>query len=139
MAENDTKKRVNKEKNRLNRLLKSAGISEQRQKILLPVIRNVAWMAVKLEDVMEEVQEGSLLVEYDNGGGQTGLRENPLIRGYENLWKSYMLGMGKILDSLPDEKKKQQLEKENGKRQTVLELVREKHQNERIAGTKNQN
>ena len=67
------------------------------------------------------------LVEYDNGGGQKGIRENPVFKAYEALWKSYMLGMDKILAIIPEEQKEDlQAETEQIKPQTVLDFVREK-------------
>jgi hypothetical protein len=66
------------------------------------------------------------VVAYDNGGGQKGIRENPLFKGYENLWRSYMAGMSKIIDCLPDEIATVESEVVN-KPKTVLELVRNRH------------
>ncbi len=39
-------------------------------------------------------------MEYDNGGGQTGVRENPAFRAYEALWKTYLSGLDALLKLL---------------------------------------
>lgn len=120
-------KRSGKEKNRLKRILRDAGVSEQKKKLLEPVVDNVAWMKIQLDDARDAIRDGELVVEYDNGGGQKGIRENPYFKGYENLWRSYMAGMGKILDAIPGEvvvPEKAQPEKPK----TVLELVRNKYE-----------
>ena len=105
-------------------ILEDAEVSENRREALKPIIENVAWMKEKLDDAREKIAESSVAIPYDNGGGQTGIRENPLYKGYESLWKSYMAGMDRILSDLPDEEiKKEELEKPK----TMLELVREKH------------
>lgn len=109
---------------RLMQILEDAEVSENRREALKPIVENVAWMKEKLDDAREKIAESSVAIPYDNGGGQTGIRENPLYKGYESLWKSYMAGMERILSALPDEEiKKEELEKPK----TMLELVREKH------------
>ena len=116
-----------KEKRRINKLLKSAGVSENRMKMLAPVIENTAWMKAKLEDAREQIRGSSIAIPYNNGGGQKGLRENPLFKGYENLWRCYIAGMGKIMDSLPEEYQEQEEKKEEkAAPATVLDFVRNK-------------
>ena len=117
------------EKQRLRSLLFDYGISERKMHVLAPIIENTAWMKVKLDDAREQVKQSSVVIAYDNGGGQKGLRENPLFKGYESLFKSYMSGMSKILDCLPEEQAKEQ-EAEIEKPKTVLEIVRTKHRKE---------
>jgi len=130
MDEADIKSRANKEKNRLNLILKKANISKRRMDALRPVIENTAWMKVKLDDARAAIKNAQIAVAYNNGGGQKGLRENPLFKGYESLWKSYMLGMGRILDALPPEVVNEATEPEEAAPQTVLALVRSKHTKE---------
>ena len=90
------------------------------------VIDNTAWMKAKLDDTREQIRNTSVAIPYDNGGGQTGIRENPLFKGYSGLWKSYMSGMNTIMASLPREMVEQEAEKIEQPK-TVLQLVREKH------------
>lgn len=125
MDKKEIEARARKEQNRIKRLLNDAGISENRKKMLEPIILNTAWMKAKLDDAREAIKNSNIVISYDNGGGQKGLRENPLFKGYESLWRSYMAGMGKILDSLPAEEVEQVAEAE--KPATMLELVRKKH------------
>ena len=125
----EIKARAEKEQNRINDLLSDAGISDRRMKILKPIILNTAWMKAKLDDAMEAIKNSNIVIAYDNGGGQKGIRENPLFKGYEALWKSYMLGMNKILDSLPPEAVQTEITEEN-KPQNVLSIIRAKHREE---------
>ena len=113
---------------RLKKVLDDAGVSSEKQEALKTVIENVAWMSEKLEDAMEKIEDSSVAIPYDNGGGQTGIRENPLYKGYESLFKSYMTGLCKILEYLPQEAAEQIIEDEKPK--SVLELVRDKHKKE---------
>lgn len=113
------------ENNRILDLLNESGMKEAKIEALRPVIENVAWMKVKLDDTREKIKSSSVVVPYDNGGGQTGIRENPLYKGYESLWKSYMTGMSKILEAFPAEEVKKEVEAQ--KPATVLEMVRGRH------------
>ena len=120
----EMQERVNKEKRRLTRMLRTGNTNPELVKALRPIIDNTAWMHVKLEDARAAIRNTQVAIPYDNGGGQKGIRENPAFHGYESLWKSYMLGMGRLLDSIPpksaeDEKKKLADEAPG----TVLDLV----------------
>lgn len=114
------------ENRRILDILAANGMKETRIAALRPIIENVAWMKVKLDDTREKIKTSSVVVPYDNGGGQKGIRENPLFKGYESLWKSYMTGMCRILECLPAETVAQE-EKQVESPATVLELVRKKH------------
>lgn len=127
----DIKTLAAKEMRRLTKILRDGGVSDARIKGLKSVIDNVAWMKVKLDTSRDEIESGEysgITIEYDNGGGQTGMRENPLFKGYESLWRTYMNGMEKILAAIPDQAEKN--EKDTGKPKNVLELVRAKHRKE---------
>lgn len=120
------KKEAKAEIKNITDILTEAGISKHRIKALKSLIENTAWIKVKLDDARGAIKNSSVAIPYDNGGGQKGIRENPLFKGYEALWKSYMLGMTKILDTLPPEQvevKTDNIEKPK----TMLELVRNKH------------
>lgn len=121
--------RATAEATRLKSLLFNFNVSEDIVGLLDDVIVNTAWMKVKLEEAREAIKTSNVVIPYDNGGGQKGLRENPLFKGYESLFKSYMGGVRQILDVLPkqaSEVKSEELEKP----QTMLELVRSKHKKE---------
>ncbi len=129
MNDEDISVIVKKEIQRIKDILLDYNVSENRIKILESVIENTAWMRIKLDNAREAVKNSNVVIPYDNGGGQKGLRENPLFKGYESLWKSYMSGMGRIFECLPNENIKEEIEKEESPR-TVLELVRNKHRKE---------
>ena len=107
------------EKTRLQGILKRAGVTQQTDDILETVIDNLAWQRVKLEDTMEAAKKSTVVVKYSNGGGQEGLRENPIFKGYESLWKSYMAGMKMFIVYLPKDIQ-EEVENENN----VIDLVR---------------
>lgn len=117
---------MNEEAARLRELLAENGVSEKKIDLLATVIDNTAAMKDKLDETLELMQKSAVVISYDNGGGQKGLRENPIFKGYESLWKSYMSGLSKLLEFVPRqvvEKEAEQIETPK----TVLELVRDKH------------
>ena len=126
MSDTDLKARANEEKKRIIAILKDAGISKRRMDMLKPVIENVSWMRAKLDDSRDLIKNSNIVMPYDNGGGQRGIRENPAFKGYEALWKAYMQGMNRILDTLPPEQI-QNAEDDSIKPQTVLDTIRAKH------------
>ena len=126
MDEKEIRARAEEEQKRIIEILNEVGISDRRMKLMEPLILNTAWMKAKLDDTREAIKNSNVVIPYDNGGGQKGLRENPLFKGYESLWKSYIQGMNRILDCLPQEV----IEVETNvvdKPKTMLELVRDKH------------
>lgn len=122
-------KRAEEEQNRIIDIMTKSGVSDKRIKMLEPVILNTAWMKAKLDDAREVIKNSNVVIPYDNGGGQTGIRENPVFKGYESLWKAYMNGMERILACLPQEIARVEAE-EAAKPKTMLELVRSKHSKE---------
>lgn len=131
MDDKEIKGRAEAEVNRITELLIDAGISERRIKLLNPVIVNTAWMKAKLDDAREAVKNSQIVITYDNGGGQKGIRENPLFKGYENLWKSYLTGLDMIMSALPPEKSHEIVEEaEKTEPSTVLSLVRKRKKKE---------
>lgn len=95
------KTKVKTEYKRLVDLLKRAGVPQQQILVLDPVIDNISWQRVKLDEARAEMQNASIVCEYDNGGGQTGTRENPIFKAYINLWRAYMVGLEKYTSYLP--------------------------------------
>ena len=110
-------------------ILREYEVSEKKIKALESIIVNTAWMKVKLDEARDAIKTSNVVIPYDNGGGQKGLRENPLFKGYESLFKSYMSGMKQILDTLPKQAAEIR-DAEIEKPQTMLELVRKKHRKE---------
>ena len=118
---------VRKELRKISREIKKAKISEHKMKVIEPVVLNSAFMKVKLDEARELIKHETITVEYDNGGGQKGIRENPVFKAYEALWKSYMLGMDKILSVIPEQLQQELVDQaEQIKPQTVLDFVRDK-------------
>ena len=92
---------VKREHKRLQDLLDRAEVPQQQRDVLAPVIDNMAWQRIKLDEAREQMKEASIVCEYNNGGGQSGTRENPIFKAYINLWRAYMVGLEKYTSYLP--------------------------------------
>ena len=97
------KRQITKEHRRLCSILEKAGVPRQKQEVLAPVVDNMAWQRVKLDEAREEMKDASITCHYSNGGGQEGERENPIFKAYVNLWRAYMVGFEKYTSALPKE------------------------------------
>lgn len=127
MNREDIEKAARKEKNKIKKQLRDAKISSHKMKIIEPTIDNVALMKAKLDELREQLILEQAVVEYDNGGGQKGVRENPVFKRYESFFKTYSLGMGFIFDILKDEEGDAEDKIDNAlKPKTVLDIVQER-------------
>lgn len=50
---------------------------------------SVIFMASKLAEARKKMAKEALVIPYDNGGGQTGIRENPHFAAFEKLMNTY--------------------------------------------------
>ncbi len=94
-----TAKRVKTVYDKLLKLTKVA-MDEKEREVLMPLMKNIAWQKVKLEDARSDLMSASLFVAYDNGGGQTGIREHPGFAAYNKLMATYTRGLKQLLDAM---------------------------------------
>lgn len=50
---------------------------------------HIDFMRAKLQQTSKALQNQNIVVPYDNGGGQCGIREHPAFAAYEKLLKEY--------------------------------------------------
>lgn len=55
----------------------------------LELAESVVFMADKLKEARAAMEREPLVIPYDNGGGQTGIRENPHFVAFEHLMATY--------------------------------------------------
>ena len=101
-------------------MLDRAEVPAQQRDVLASVIANISWQKVKLDEAMEEMQEEKLVCYYNNGGGQSGVRENPVLKAYVNLFRAYMVGLEKFTSYIPKDLK----EEAAGGTISTLDIVR---------------
>lgn len=119
-----TNSRTKAEIARWNDFLQNAGADPVVIGSLADIIENASWLKVKLDDTRKLIKDQGVVIEYDNGGGQNGVRENPAFKGYNALLKSYRSCLADIREALPQSEHKELEARSEVK--TMLELVREK-------------
>lgn len=112
---------VSAEEKRLYKLLDRANVTEQQKEALAPVVGAMAWQRIKLQDTQRLMQNMQVAIPYDNGGGQSGIRQNPVFKGYTELWRAYMLGFETFSKYLPKEIQ----EEETAENISILDKVKQ--------------
>ena len=69
--------------------------------------QQLLFMRDKLQEMRRDLQYEDPSIPYDNGGGQTGVRENPAFIAYEKLLKSYESALLTLRQLLGIDKPKQ--------------------------------
>lgn len=64
----------------------------------LELAENVVFMAHKLKETRESMGRTPLIVKYDNGGGQSGYRENPVFKAYNAMAGRYVAALAALED-----------------------------------------
>ena len=58
--------------------------------------RNVLTMERQLEEARKTADTEPLTIEYDNGGGQSGVRKNPFWEAYAQLFRTFSSGLSQL-------------------------------------------
>ena len=83
-----------KPETRARRMADAAPESKRHQAFQIAL--NIVFMEEKLDQARDLIGTTSVAIQYDNGGGQKGVRENPAYKGYEALLKSYMAALDQL-------------------------------------------
>lgn len=106
--DNDLSKKLEKEKeikqeiNRINGFLKE--IEPKVKKGAKSLIENVAYMAVTLRELRDDINQEGLITEYQNGENQFGTKKSPKVEIYNTMVKNYTSSFKTLLDLLPKNK-----------------------------------
>ena len=73
-----------------------AGMPEDLKPHAIELAENVFFMESKLMETRKGLANQQVVIAYDNGGGQRGIRKNPVFEGYNHLMANYR----KTLDQL---------------------------------------
>lgn len=66
-----------------------AGVPDSVRPYALELAENIIFMGVKLEDTRRGLANQQVVIAYDNGGGQKGIRKNPIFEGYNQLMANF--------------------------------------------------
>lgn len=57
---------------------------------------NILFMESKLRETRNGIARSQVVIDYDNGGGQKGIRRNPAFDGYNALLRSYCTALSQL-------------------------------------------
>lgn len=79
-----------------------AGLDKDLAKLLEPLLKNAAFMAVQLEDYRENIRENGGVCEYQNGENQWGTKKSPEAELYNTMMKNYQAVIRQLFDLSPE-------------------------------------
>jgi len=98
---------VGREKRRLLKLFE--GIDENKKNFVKEQVTNLAWYTVSVKILQEQIDENGTMIEYNNGGGQSGLKENPDVKTMLGYQKNVNDITRQLTDLVPARKKESRL------------------------------
>lgn len=114
------KARIKREYKKVARLIDRC--PEDLRDSLSGMAQHLAFVKVKLDEGKDECADEKLTAIYDNGGGQIGTRENPALKAYTNLLKTYISGMKELISAVPQESAAEEIKDQRN----MLELIMDK-------------
>ena len=64
---------------------------------------NILFMERKLAESRERMADMPIVVAYDNGGGQTGVRKNPMFDAYNSLMRTYNASLSQLISMVGED------------------------------------
>lgn len=99
----DRNKQISDEVKRLTDIF--ADISPDRRALVKNLIQNAAYMAVKLRELQDLIDQDGLVEHYDNGGGQSGNKIGSAVQIYQKMLPSYNQVIKTLAGMLPSGEK----------------------------------
>ena len=95
----EKQKRIKKEISRLRKLFKE--IDENKKKLVLTTIDDVAFLTVAMQDLRENIIRDGTSVEYKNGENRYGTKQSPDAQLYLAMSQKQTQAMKILLDCMP--------------------------------------
>lgn len=94
---------VKNEEKRLTSFLRAKKIDEDKLNIAIDIIKDVAYMTVKTEQLKAEVEEQGMTEIYQNGANQYGRKKSAAFDAYIQLTKQKSALIKQLTDLLPEQ------------------------------------
>ena len=92
--------RTKRELRRLNKIF--SGIDKNKRDFVKRQIEQLAWYSVSIEDLQKNIDEDGTVISYDNGGGQSGFRQNPDLKTLNDYQKASIAIVKTLLPLVPE-------------------------------------
>lgn len=103
----EKEKAIKKEKNKLKKIFKD--IDKNKLDFVMTLIDRLAWLNVSVKELEEIIDEEGTMIEYNNGGGQRGMKDNPNVKTLINYTKNISTITKQLVDLVPPNKQKSKL------------------------------
>ena len=100
-------KKVKAEEKRLFSILRD--IDQNKLAFVKQRVSNLAWLNISIIELSEKVDLFGTMIKYDNGGGQSGYRENPDVKTLISYQKNANAITRQIIDLVPSTRKESML------------------------------
>ena len=100
MAKNDA---ISVELKKLQKIFEN--ISPDKRSLCESLMQNAAFMAVKLKELQNLIDEDGMIQDYDNGGGQSGRKIGSAVQIYQKMLPSYNQVIKTLASMLPSGEK----------------------------------
>lgn len=67
------------------------------------LIARIAYLAAYLDELQEQTTKEGVVVKYDNGGGQTGIRVHPAVQVYTQYHKDLTASLKQLREFMPED------------------------------------
>ena len=107
--------RIKTEFNRLKTIY--SDLPDSKKAIVFPLLQNLAFMKITLDDLQQSINENGCSEDYKNGENQYGRKAAADLQAYNRLIKNYNAVSDRLEKLLPPEKKESRLEAFNNGKQ----------------------
>ncbi len=90
---------ISKELKKLQKIFEN--IQPDKKVLCESLIQNAAYMAVKLRELQDLIDQDGMVEEYDNGGGQSGRKIGSAVQIYQKMLPSYNQVIKTLASMLP--------------------------------------
>ncbi len=80
-----------------------AATSEPKREIIRILIHKIAYLNTFIEELAKDTRKSGVVVQYDNGGGQSGIRVHPAAQIYTQYMKTLHASIKQLEPFLPDD------------------------------------
>lgn len=85
-------------------------IDENKLEFVTHQIDDLAWLNVSVDELKSKVDKYGTIVKYNNGGGQSGVKDNPDVKTVIAYQKNITSITKQLLDLVPNSKNKSKLD-----------------------------
>lgn len=106
--EKTKEQRIKTEFNRLKAIY--SDLPDNKKAIVFPLLQNLAFMKITLDDLQQSINENGCSEDYKNGENQYGRKAASDLQAYNSLIRGYNAVSDRLEKLLPPEKKQSRLE-----------------------------